>query len=902
MLIRSLTLKDVKSYTLATVEFSPGTNAIVGDNGSGKTTILEAIGFALFDRLPYARDDFVREGRRSACVTVEFLSGFDERVYQVIRHCGSGSSSAYMVVDPELSLKICEGKINTSQFLRQHLGIEPTTDLPELFRNAVGVPQGSFTAAFLESPGRRKGIFDPLLKVAEYRWAYEKLRDPLRLLTQRQNDQAVIISGLRGQLDRLPSLTADAAELTTRIRNAEREWSATQTDLATAEASQQTLQTQRERLLALQHTAQMQKQAVDEQERTLAAARQWLTETAEAVAIIETNQAGHEAYQAALQTQRALNEQLAQRRQLQEERAAADKRLTLAATQKAAQERTLAEIAEAENTAAALTDAVAEQETLEAALRDAQRQADRLQDARDRVQREQAAVAAAEKRCAQMRADVAQGQKIEASLEPLQGRVETLQQTVTAEQAKAAQLRAERATVNEQITQLQAMETAICPVCEQPLPAAHRMQLLDRNRSRLAALNGDSQATAMTIRQAEAARRQARSTLIQREKTLRSLPPQNAVAIAETELTDLRGRLTETMRQAAALAEAPGRVQQLQQSLTTLNDPRRRWDVARQRAAERQQVEDALQKRRAEAERQRMTLAALDARMQAFADLDAEEAQLSATLDKFQTADDLYRRNFAAADAFPQRQQEVAEAESALQAAEALYAAGQAQLEADEREFDEDRFREAVAQVEEIRSRSVRLETNLGHWRERLARAQEEIDQLQAQAHQLAAAQALHNRLTEQHDLLQFLRSVLQEAGPFVTQALVQQISHAANQLFGEIMEDYTRTLQWRDDYGIILEVDGRRREFSQLSGGEQMTAALAVRLALLQEMSDIAVAFFDEPTANLDDARRSSLARQILGIRGFQQLFVISHDDTFEQATENLIRVEKKNGVSEIR
>jgi exonuclease SbcC len=35
--------------------------------------------------------------------------------------------------------------------------------------------------------------------------------------------------------------------------------------------------------------------------------------------------------------------------------------------------------------------------------------------------------------------------------------------------------------------------------------------------------------------------------------------------------------------------------------------------------------------------------------------------------------------------------------------------------------------------------------------------------------------------------------------------------------------------------------------------------------------------------------------------VRGFRQLFVISHDDTFEQATQNLIRVERVDGVSRV-
>ena len=83
-------------------------------------------------------------------MTVDFLSDYDERAYQVMRSCGS--SNVYRVLDPELAMKICEGKADVMQFLRQHLGIEPDTDPGELFRNAVGVPQGSFTASFLMGP------------------------------------------------------------------------------------------------------------------------------------------------------------------------------------------------------------------------------------------------------------------------------------------------------------------------------------------------------------------------------------------------------------------------------------------------------------------------------------------------------------------------------------------------------------------------------------------------------------------------------------------------------------------------------------------------------------------------------------------------------------------------------
>ena len=900
MLIHSLTLENVKCYPQATIRFSPGTNTIVGHNGSGKTTILEAIGYALFDHLPYNQADFVREGQRSASVTVDFLSDYDERAYQVMRSCGS--SNVYRVLDPELAMKICEGKADVMQFLRQHLRIEPDTDPRELFRNAVGVPQGSFTASFLMGPSARKVVFDPLLKVAEYRRAWERLRDPLSLLSQSKSDQSEIISGLKGELNRLPTVQAEANALTTRISNAEVELRATQTGLATAESARQAMETKRERLLELQRITQIQQQAVAEQERALAAAQQRLTESEEAATTTEANRTGHEAYRVAQQDQRAVHERMAQRRELQEERADVQTRLTQAATKEDAHRRALADIAEAEKTAADLADAAAEQERLDLKVRDAQRQVDRLKDTGVRVQREQAAVDRAQHRLDCLRVEVARAQELEASREPLQTRVETLQQKITVKKTRRTQLQEERETIEEQGSQLKGLETdAVCPICEQPLSADHRQKLLDSLRRRWKEVDGKVKAAAETIRQAEAEREQARATLAQQEKTLRSLSRQHAVDTAETELAELHAQLAKAGAAAEALEQAPQRVEQLQQTLKALGEPRRRRDVALQQARGRQRVEEALQQQREQAVQQRNALAALDERMATFADLDAEAARIASQLEKFQTADDLYRRNQTAAEALPLRQREFGEAEMALQAARKRYESGQEQLAASTREFDEERFQEAVAQVAEIRSSSVRLENDLGHWRERLTGAEEEIVHLQAQAQRLAAARSLHDRLAEQEELLQFLRSVLQEAGPFVTKALVQQISYAANQLFGQLMEDYTRTLHWQEDYGITLEVDGRERAFAQLSGGEQMSAALAVRLALLQEMSAIAVAFFDEPTTNLDDARRDALARQIVGVRGFEQLFIISHDDSFEQATEKLIRVEKRNGASEI-
>ena len=53
-------------------------------------------------------------------------------------------------------------------------------------------------------------------------------------------------------------------------------------------------------------------------------------------------------------------------------------------------------------------------------------------------------------------------------------------------------------------------------------------------------------------------------------------------------------------------------------------------------------------------------------------------------------------------------------------------------------------------------------------------------------------------------------------------------------------------------------------------------------------------IAFFDEPTTNMDAERRENLAVQLSNIKHFDQLFVISHDDTFEGYVDNVVTIER--------
>ena len=218
MWITKLQLSNIKSYGQdgPVIVFRPGVNLIQGKNGAGKSTILEAIGLALFGSKAYTHEQFVREGARRGEIAVGFVSAVDEREYEVVRGVGSGAKT--FVHDPALGRRVCEGVDDTHAFIRQHLRVDDETDLAALFQDAVGVPQGTMTAVFLEPASARRETFNRLLRIDEYERAWQNLRETANyiqaLIAKNKQEQA----RLRGKLDDLPGVETEIETLSDRIR------------------------------------------------------------------------------------------------------------------------------------------------------------------------------------------------------------------------------------------------------------------------------------------------------------------------------------------------------------------------------------------------------------------------------------------------------------------------------------------------------------------------------------------------------------------------------------------------------------------------------------------------------------------------------------------------------------
>lgn len=899
MQILALELENTKSYTSAKIDFSAGVNAIVGHNGAGKSTILEAIGFTLFDCIDYKQTEFIRDGAKTAMITVTIASSEDERRYQVIRRCGA--SNQHYIYDPDLQAKVCEGKADVMTFLRQHMGVDVATDLTGLFKDAVGVPQGTFTAVFLEPPTRRKTTFDPLLQVEEFKLAVDKLLEPQRLLQKRQQQLEVQMKGLETRLERLPTLEASMQRRASELDQTMAQVQQTEAMLRLVEKERETVEAiqQKANGLRTQHAQATQRQ--QSQEAQLRKAEAAYQQAFTARTAVQQNLAGYERYLAAQTEQKALETKARQRQQLEAQRAKLDKTLAISQNDLAAVQNELNGVAAAEKTLVQLAEAVQTQLTLEKELAVAQQQGARLHDAQAQLAKQEQELKRFQQRLENLHTQLERAKQLETARFAGDEQLEEMHKGLDEFKDTLARCKAEADAIKQQNSALENVATARCPVCEQALTPAHRTTLLQRNEARITALRSEYGRVQQQVKTMETGQKTLQAEVQQMEQELRRLPRAEEAKSVEQEIGASQAVLADLKTHIEQLADAPQKVKLLTEQLKALGNPSQQSAIAAERARQRPKLEEKAQQVKSQMANTQAQITALQEQLAQFAGLETAQEQIAAELQQWNSAYQAVLINRQMADTLDARTAEVEQYRQTLQTTEQECQRLGEELKVVEAQFDRAEFHRLVAEEQQLRSQHGGLQTKITLLCQEQTRDQAEIDTLKAQQAELAELQKQKQMLNAQDAALDSVRGFLKQAGPYVTKALIKQISGSAAQTFSEIMQDYSRHLTWSEDYGINLEVDGRPRQFAQLSGGEQMTAALAVRLALLREMSNIDVAFFDEPTTNLDETRRSALARQILEIKGFRQLFVISHDDSFEQATQNLIRIARVNGASMI-
>jgi exonuclease SbcC len=811
MQILSIHLKNIKSHRDTVLDFAAGINVLSGPNGVGKSTVFEAIGYALFgvDARDFVTnvERFLTIGAKRGEVAVIFCID-DGSTWRVTRTVGGGVK--WLLARQQEDVFEVEEHANireTEARLAELLGLANGRPLAEQFKLVIGPFQNDFLGPFIiKQATRRQEAFDEILGIDAWRKTFkgtsgllsvvqnrievlnaevEVRQEQVALLPERKKEQVDLQECLAGQ--RL-ALKGKHARLTEAARH-----------LVEQDQREKALQEATGKVQELGLRITNGEEKVSDQKLRVEQARQ-------AGQLVEKNSAGKDTFERADRKLKDLRDQERQCRELERVIGRLEK------DSQALQQKLLHEGSEVQK---AEQEQVAEQAQLDAARQELkpdpqlQKVADRLPSLRQ------------------------QGEELRNQRGLLNGRREAL------------------------VEGQDKLGEGICPFFAEPCENIAGQQPRDVFSGKIADL--DQQAAQLDSRiellgkdifEAEQARQSLQGLLVRAGEL-------------DKQQQQLDGRRQKTLARAAGLAGLQADLTAAESRLTAARDTHKAYA----------DLEAALSRTEQEKAASQEARDAWYAHVQDAGELLSRQQ----TLQKWQLAlDDL------------KRDRQVAVEERAV--CQKAYDADRHQLIRQQKEG-------LVAEVAALEQRLLGLDKDL-------QRLTGEIDRLKQIEKQIAERLAARKRCQDQEKLVKYLRNrVFKNVSARLSERFREEISQRADRIYRTIAEG-DEELIWGDNYQVVLRdlADGQLRERTddQLSGGQMMSAVVALRLALLQTIG-ARLAFFDEPTSNLDAARRENLARAFRAIdvgreevteHWYDQLFLVSHDVAFTEITDQIVEL----------
>ncbi len=213
MLLKYLQLENIRSYEAQRIQFLPGKTLLAGDIGSGKTTILLAIEFALFGVLRgmTSGESLLRKGKNSGSVELSF--GLDGKEY-VIKRALKRLKDGVQQETGFLTENGVQKNLSTIELKSEILDIlgypkELLTKSKSLiFRYTVFTPQEEMKQILLESPEERLEVLRKVFGIDKYQRIQNNAQIYIRMLNEKNKILEDRTRNMGKQQDELKELLA----------------------------------------------------------------------------------------------------------------------------------------------------------------------------------------------------------------------------------------------------------------------------------------------------------------------------------------------------------------------------------------------------------------------------------------------------------------------------------------------------------------------------------------------------------------------------------------------------------------------------------------------------------------------------------------------------------------------
>ena len=950
MKIKRVELTNVKCYEKAEFDFENGINFISGMNGAGKTSIIESIGFALFGYKvgkTNFTNYFIRRGEKKAAVRIIFEDKSKEE-YIVERKISATSNNSWVIKDIQSEEEIVSGDADVINWLKDHLGFHREEHIDEIYENIISVPQGMFTSAFMDTPQNRKNKFDPIFNLEIYRRVFNNTANLDTSLKDKKNKAEAEAGKLEVKIEMLTKSQEEYTGIKQKLDEIQNEKTKKDKEYAEIDKSYQEKNSIKEEISRINEAIKIDKVKNESINERIDSLKKDLEVANNAKKVLEDNKQGYENYLQEEKEQRKLRTKKNQydllisgKKELEANIESCKKIINIKnETKKESQEniktvkdelKNIKEKIEEEEKQLGDRLIILEQEKRE--IDEVKEKENALDDGKALIdnnnmiiQNNATNVKKLEKKVSVEHELLEQKQKIEKQIE----NKEKIEKEKTEIEESLSKLSAQLEYVKES---KQIAKDGICPYLK-----SECINVKGKTQEEYNAEIEDIEAKMKEIQKAKKEVTQYEKNIIKAETELKSIIDKlQEILENKQEIENLN---KDTAEKENNIKKAENEIKKIlkENNIEELNDLQvaikdfKKFSSQRQKSFSEKDKEynifkTNLENRKREKEKQEKSLdkskeqlikleneisdenekiqkysLQINQREEELEEYSGIEKQIEENEKKLQEAKplyDIYMQNIEVANRTNEIEKKIDDSSKEIEEIRKKLDESYQKLEELNKKYNEEEFKKLEQERNKLMLEVTEINIQLKNSKERLKLLENEVEELKQAKQQLKEYKDKLETYSKVIEYLGKIRKIIKQVPEDISEVLIQKVSRKATEIYTKIANDNTR-LEWREGYEVILtdSINGKiiEKEFRQLSGGEQMSAALAIRISMLEILTSLKIGILDEPTVNMDIGRRQRLAEIIENIgSSFVQLFIVSHDDTFNSVTENTIQLDTK-------
>ena len=901
MMLKNVKLNSFVSHKESELNLDYGINVITGSNGAGKTSIVDAISFGLFNvHSRGKKKNLINSRANKAKLTVGFSEGgINYAVEWAVERSKAAHGTLFRIQNDERTLIAKGGERVIVSEVEKILGIDKN-----LFLQSIYVRQGEIENLVTATPAVRKELISKLLGLEDLQRAWGRIKDVI-------NEYEITKAELTAELRRIPKIESEIQEDETKTKELEVSLESERNELGEVGARIGTLQEalkklkdSEEKFGELDHRKKLVENEIENVEIRLEEKEDALNKAFEAHMKVEALKDAVKKLPLLENYARALTNK---ERKESEKKHLEEKTARIDQTNKILQDNKEG------------FDSYIEKRSLSREKRDKRRNYEGAEDAlirirkqlknneRDEARKNQDLTKELET-CSEVLGERITIDNLESVL--LKRRIE-FQSIKSTFEKKADECNQQLGSLKERITNLeykigQISDAEVCPLCGTELTPDH-VEKLDAEFAAEKKRVGDE--TAVLKEEQRKANQEKKNAQAKLDKTA-SIDPVKIKDLAN-QVVEIRERIAQEKldeedleKKAETLKKLDEEIKRIDDEVEKLGEAYQAYESAKReiaRHASKGEVEAELKPIKAELNKISLMLEKLEK------DLGYKPENTEEELQELRNKKEEYDRNAPIAKNKTKLESEVTRINQKLSDKRSEQNTIIKKIE--ELAYDEEMHKGKEEELKTEKKQKSEIEKKIVEMLTTIKNLNDETSKLAKELNQLLEKEIEKKKVENFVRILNKIREAFSKDG-------VQRLIRArARPMLEKITRDFFEKFNLEysdikidDDYHITVIGPTGSQTIDQISGGERVALAIALRLAIARVLSGkVETVIMDEPTTYLDEERRKELVNILNsffreGGRIIPQMLIVTHHREIEDVADVIYNVNKKEGYSIVK